>query len=771
MTESLRVYSRFTTFDSSSLCFCLSLFLSLQVPAGIPDSRSLVPDDIVDQHSTFVKIFEMLLANPYYLKEMHKYYTGRSPEMKAMWEKAGSSLALTFRLRFAKLSLSVYGDINRERNEHLFLVHCRNVMLEELIQHDGGIDMAGATSQFSGSNSVFGELVRSYFSLDRCIDDVSDRYKEVFMELVAKTDNGEYNFEYDPIQIYLEQNVAGEGAVRGAVGKGQKFDDAYREDLYQSLGSVKSKVNLRISKMSEVALEWIAQTTSTVGGIPDGVRWVCRQLTKALTKNFGGNSGDNVDLTVAHFLYDMYFRPGIINPGAYRLMEGKKKLARQVVKNLHEIANLVKRALTQTLFHQDRARWMSEANGVIEQQHKPSLAWIREVTKIELLLPERMLNDVYIEQLGHGNVVHTIRLPEVQLLRWMMLKFDRFAASTADPMKDYVSGPHGITPNGMSQNADEFLSRPDTYPDVGINYELNYRYFKIMKRDSIRLDQSEVPLPIYLAGPDSKRVDDLELNSTALDGKRLAFAGWLRGPTTADFNLPEDDDVNSIHKVKDRIKHEKASLHEDGIKSGKENFDQLSQLSLISELLDQLEAEKTPLSQVMGELLEQYAERRNIAKRQKQQLDASQALFVRVNSYGDRLRGRIVALQAFLEGLIKDGKSSNYEQAAEAARKLSKTLAKPNMVRDAHAGGKKNILKQKLARNKELHGSHRSFTYAELEKTGVIVHFALHANGSQGKDELPISKKELKRTKQKLVYIVSIFVFFCCCCCSMISRC
>jgi hypothetical protein len=430
-----------------------------------------------------------------------------------------------------------------------------------------------------------------------------------------------------------------------------------------------------------------------------------------------------------------------------------------VVKNLHEMANLVKRALTQTLFHQDRARWMSEANGVIEQQHKPSLLWIREVVKIDLHLPEKMLNDVYIEQLGHGRVTHTINLSEVQLLRWMLLKFNRFSAAAHDPLQPYVTGSFGIAPNGICRNAKEWLARPDASSNIGINFQLNYRYFKIMKRDLIRLSDNDVPLPHYLAGRDSRMVKDLFIDAEALDEKRLAFASWLRGPSTTDFSLPEDDSISGIHKVKDRIHTEKSTIHDDGIKSGKENFEQLSQLSLISELLDQLEAEKTPLSQVMGELLEQYAERSNIAERQKQQLDASHILFVRVHAYADRLRARNIALENYLEGLTRDGKSSNYDQAAQAARKLSKKLAKPNMVRDAHSTGKKNILKKKLARNNELHGSHRSFTFAELKKAEVIIGFELHAQGDQGKDELPISKKELKRTKQKLVYMVMLVVF------------
>ena len=115
----------------------------------------------------------------------------------------------------------------------------------------------------------------------------------------------------------------------------------------------------------------------------------------------------------------------------------------------------------------------------IEHQEKNSLLWIRDVVKLDLHLSEKMLNDVYIEQLGHGRFVHTIVLPQVQLLRWMMLKFDRFSASSRDPLQPYVTGQHGIVPNGTCKNANDFLARPDSYPDVGINFTLNYRYFKI----------------------------------------------------------------------------------------------------------------------------------------------------------------------------------------------------------------------------------------------------------------------------------------------------
>ena len=736
------------------------------MPSGIiiEGARSLVPDDIIEHHSNFVKIFEMLLANPSYFKEMHKLFTGRDREILQLWEIEGSQLAGTFKRRFAHLALSVYGHLDRDRNQHLFLCFAKNVLLEEMVQKAGDFDIAKAVSDFNGSGSVFGEIVRSYFTLDKCVSNVSERYREMFTELVAKTDSNEYNFEYDPIQIYLEQNAAGDGAVRGSIGKGQKFDDAYREDLYQQLGSVKNKVNSRISRMSEIAMKWIAQTISNVSTIPDGVRWICKQLMEELKKQYG-NTGGNVEHAVAHFLFDTYFRPGIINPGAYRMKDSREKLNRKVVKNLNEIANLVKRSLTQTRFHQDRARWMSEANGVIDQQKKASFLWIQEVCKIDVDLPEKMLNDVYGEHLGHGRVTHTIRLPDVQLCRWMMLKLEKFSATSKDPMKCFVTGELGIAPGGTCQNALAFQSRPDSYPDIGINYELNCRYFKIMKRDLLRLDTDGVPLPVYLASVERGCIEivDTAVDEDALDPKRVAYEHWLKDPKNAEYSLPEDDGSNSINSVRNKIAQDK----DDEIKKGQGqnqdvDYKKLAQLSLALELMEQLSTEKIPLSQVMGELLEQYAARRSIARRQKTQLGASQVLFVRVNKYRERLNHRIIALRAFLDQLTKDGKSNNYDQAYDAARKLGKHLQRPGMVRDAHMKGKQNKLKQKLAKNKELHGSHKSFTFNELKKAGVIIKFKLNSGGSfetkkskgASRDD-EMSKKETLMTQKKLKYLVS----------------
>ena len=154
----------------------------------------------------------------------------------------------------------------------------------------------------------------------------------------------------------------------------------------------------------------------------------------------------------------------------------------------------------------------------------------------------------------------------------------------------------------------------------------------------------------------------------------------------------------------------------------------------------------------------------NSTRRQKQQLDASQALLVKVRRYDDALRHRIIALTAFLNQLTKVGRSNNYDTAASAAKKLNKRLANPNMISGTDRSSKKDVLKKKLAKNNELRGSHRNFTYNELHRAGVITGFIFQSSGTGGATEndgaMALKPKEIKKTKKKLQYQVSDRILF-----------
>jgi hypothetical protein len=178
--------------------------ISMKMPRGLAPGQlhgtpPKITADIVLQHNIFTKILEILLANPNYIRLMHKYYTSNTSEVKLLWERDATALKPTFRRRFAEMLISIYGNMQRSHNEHLFLVCTRSIMLEELVSSSYTGDMSMVAANFVGGDSVFGELVRSYFSLDTNFKDVENRYNELMKEMVVKSDSNEFNFEYDPV--------------------------------------------------------------------------------------------------------------------------------------------------------------------------------------------------------------------------------------------------------------------------------------------------------------------------------------------------------------------------------------------------------------------------------------------------------------------------------------------------------------------------------------------------------------------------------------------
>ena len=65
--------------------------ISMKMPRGV-QPRQLHGTNakvtyIVLQHNIFTKILEILLANPNYIRLMHKYFTSNTSEVRLLWER------------------------------------------------------------------------------------------------------------------------------------------------------------------------------------------------------------------------------------------------------------------------------------------------------------------------------------------------------------------------------------------------------------------------------------------------------------------------------------------------------------------------------------------------------------------------------------------------------------------------------------------------------------------------------------------------------------
>ena len=732
--------------------------ISMKMPQGIAPSQLAgttpkITADIVLQHNIFTKILEILLANPNYLILMHKYYTSNTSEVRTLWERDASSLRPTFRRRFAEMIISIYGNMQRPHNEHLFLVCTRSIMLEELINNSYTNDMSQVAANFISGESVFGELVRSYFSLDTNFIDVENRYNELMKEMVAKTDSQEFNFEYDPVQVYYE--------IRKAQGKAStadinilNFNDAQREDLYNSLPNVKNTVTNRISQLCEVTSLWIDATKQSVKGISSGVRWVCRELLQELERMHGRGKG--AEFVVSSFLFDMYFRPVLINPRkiGWRSAGRRRRMPKRLVKNLNEVAILIKRSLTFAK-HNSRIRWMVEANGLIERSQTGSLQWIREVANVNMDLPQKMIIDVYKEYLRFGPSIHTLRLPDIHLLRWILLRFEKVQVKPDDPMQPYVVGPFGLFPPGDEvaiQLAENFARVPETVSGLGINFELNTRFYEKMERKMIKIDPfTEVPLPSYLATDECIKMQDIVIES-GLDAKKKSFQDWLTSMShSSDFYIPTTENGQSdISVVRDEIAKNKDE------KQKQKKYEDMEMLDNADKLLQQLLQEHTPLTVVMGEIMEQIAFRANIAQKQKRELDAFYGLRSNIALYRQSLEQRRTDRMNYKDSLLwaHGQEPGNGTVAKSAAIKANETLHGGKIVASMH--DQPSDLKKRLARSKDVRGCHSEYSLNYLKANSVITDFTVDPTAN-------VTTNELQQIEKSLRYLVRFLPvsFFC----------
>ena len=272
-----------------------------------------------------------------------------------------------------------------------------------------------------------------------------------------------------------------------------------------------------------------------------------------------------------------------------------------LIKNMNEVAILIKRSLTFAK-HNSRIRWMVEANAIIERNQTSSLQWIREVANVDMDLPQKMIVDVYKEYLRFGPSVHTLRLSDIHLLRWMLLRFEKVQVKPNDPMQPFVVGPFGLFPPGDEvaiQLAENFARVPETVSGLGINFELNTRFYEKMERSKIKIDPfTEVPLPDYLATDDCISVRDVEIES-GLDTKKKAFQDWLSSMSeSSEFYIPTTENGQSdIAVVRDEIAKNKQE------KQKQKKYEDMEMLDNADKLLQQLLQEHTPITVVMGEIL------------------------------------------------------------------------------------------------------------------------------------------------------------------------
>lgn len=81
--------------------------------------------------------------------------------------------------------------------------------------------------------------------------------------------------------------------------------DRVRAELYEQ-PRVKAEVAQRVARLTQVSLDWFGKVARSVQGLPQGMRWLCRQVFLIVSERFGVGDEDpeNIQLVIGKFLID-----------------------------------------------------------------------------------------------------------------------------------------------------------------------------------------------------------------------------------------------------------------------------------------------------------------------------------------------------------------------------------------------------------------------------------------------------------------------------------
>ena len=711
------------------------------VPVGlnIQDYSAGIPYEIEQDHSIYTEMFKLLLTNPMYLVEMYHFFIQEMPANKA-------ACGGQFTKFFSDLTVNVYGDLSRPWNDHLFISLVKQLMMKEISQIQAkSDDLSDFASQFPDQSNVFGMIISHYFTLPKNVRNLRSRFQDLFIELASS----DKEFQYDPLLVQRELSKGGSSDLKGG---DESTLDQRRLQTYNTKTAIRNKVNERVDNLNEEMLKWTRAITGSAQTLPEEVRWICHQLHECLIQVYGleSNSAENFKYIVGSFLFKNYFRPVIMHPEKYGILPSNKiKISDKTRGNLRFISAMVEKVVSQAQFHLE-LKWLHSSNQKIASKREPTLKWVGELVKPDLDLPSQMVIDVYREHLrGTVRIVHTVPLMSVELLRWMLytasIKNHSLGKRAKDPIDEHIRVLFG---EGREDNRNKVNTWMDTgwltCKPYGINYELDTKFYDVMDASKlVRENQTQVPLPNYLAPDDAAPLHQHNTIGYGIDPRKLALEDCVR----QGVQVPNDSIADQVGQMIESLQ-ERMEL---AIKQKEYDFQKQGEMARA--LLEEMSLQGMPLSEVMGELMTLVHQRAMRNKQLRRDHTNLSKLLSDINSYRGALENKKEALAVYLD-LLQRGISDtqNKQQVAIIIKKKKNLghLTSSTLVQDTHKSVKPTKLKLLLAKHKQVSGTHGEYSFADMkkvvDKTPVILSFSLVDD---------ISQKELKEVKKKLSYVFS----------------
>ncbi|KAJ2718545.1 iqgap- protein, partial [Coemansia sp. Cherry 401B] len=289
-------------------------------------------------------LFYLLQTQPVYLARLlFLLNQGGSHAMRQALHASAEStvVAASEDISIAKLIetivLTLFGFAQNAREEYLLLkLFCAAIQIE--------LSSISTLQEFLRGNPIFIKLAVHYNRGAK-----ERKYlRDLLQPLIRKViEDAELDLESDPLVIYRtlireEESRTGE--------KSRRAYDISREDALNDMETRTTFIR-HLRQLRVLADEFIAAIQASLDTMPYGMRYIARELRRALAAKFPDEPEAQVMKVVGHLVYYRYINPAIVAPESFDVIETTISPLQR--KNLAEIAKMLNQVSVGKHFNED----------------------------------------------------------------------------------------------------------------------------------------------------------------------------------------------------------------------------------------------------------------------------------------------------------------------------------------------------------------------------------------------------------------------------------
>lgn len=343
--------------------------------------------------------------------------------------------------------LTLYGYAFSAREEYLILN-----LFKQTLQLEVAKDQKKVGS-FLNSNPVLPKMVMTY---GRRLQGKQYLQKVLFNKIIEPILNDkDLDLELNAVKL-LKEHISNQEVDTGVKSeidiKSLTYEKAMKEDY------IKSRVEERVKKLSEICSRVLQGMTDNVNEIPYGLRYVCKQLDIMLKEKHPKSTESERGVVIGYLVYYRFMNPAIVSPEGFGLT--KKKITPKMRNNLILISKMMTNLSNAAEFDDKMEEHMTLMNSWLKENEKPYLNFIQKL--IAVPDPEDQLGvDEYMELTQKTAPTISITWNEIYSTHGLLNKYLlKLAPEKDDPLRQILSALGNEAPSEVPLEENEEIKLP-----------------------------------------------------------------------------------------------------------------------------------------------------------------------------------------------------------------------------------------------------------------------------------------------------------------------